>query len=39
MTMKSANEIWNFLKQEYEGKEKVRDIQILNLTKNSKYKR
>lgn len=31
MTLKSAKAIWDFLKQEYEGNEKVKGMQVLNL--------
>ena len=31
MTLKSAFEVWNFLKKEYEGDERIRGMQILNL--------
>ena len=31
MTLKTANEIWNFLKKEYEGNERVKGMQVLNL--------
>ncbi|GAU44595.1 hypothetical protein TSUD_187850 [Trifolium subterraneum] len=31
MTLKSAKEIWDFLKQEYEGNEKIKGMQVLNL--------
>jgi hypothetical protein len=31
MTIKSAFEIWNFLKNEYEGDERIRGMQALNL--------
>lgn len=31
MTMKSAFKIWNFLKKEYEGDEKMKGMQVLNL--------
>ena len=31
MTLKSAKEIWDFLKQEYEGNERVKGMQVLNL--------
>jgi predicted aspartyl protease len=31
MTIKSAFEIWNFLKTEYEGDERIRGMQALNL--------
>ncbi|RVX05492.1 hypothetical protein CK203_013571 [Vitis vinifera] len=31
MTLKTTNEIWNFLKKEYEGTERVKGMQVLNL--------
>ncbi|XP_052182060.1 uncharacterized protein LOC127794845 [Diospyros lotus] len=31
MTLKSAKEIWDFLKQEYEGNERVKGMEVLNL--------
>ena len=31
MTMKSAFEVWNFLKKEYEGDERIKGMKILNL--------
>ena len=31
MTKKTAQEIWDFLKQEYEGNERVRGMQVLTL--------
>ena len=31
MTLKTTNEIWNFLKKEYKGSEQVKGMQILNL--------
>ncbi|RVW89490.1 hypothetical protein CK203_043625 [Vitis vinifera] len=31
MTLKTANEIWNFLKKEYEENERVKGMQVLNL--------
>ncbi|KAL2249451.1 UNVERIFIED_CONTAM: hypothetical protein Sindi_2418800 [Sesamum indicum] len=31
MTMKLAFEIWNFLKKEYEGDERIKGMKILNL--------
>lgn len=31
MTLKTAKEIWDFLKQEYEGNERVKGMQVLNL--------
>lgn len=39
MTLKTANEIWNFLKEEYEGNEKVKGMQVLNLIKEFKMQR
>ncbi|KAF2312879.1 hypothetical protein GH714_040937 [Hevea brasiliensis] len=33
MTMKSAFEIWNFLKNEYEGDERIKGMQVLNLVR------
>ncbi|GMP56010.1 hypothetical protein CsSME_00020638 [Camellia sinensis var. sinensis] len=31
MTLKIAKKIWDFLKQEYEGNERIKGIQVLNL--------
>ena len=31
MTLKTVKEIWDFLKQEYEGNERVKGMQVLNL--------
>ncbi|KAH9724151.1 hypothetical protein KPL70_007382 [Citrus sinensis] len=31
MTLKTAKEIWDFLKQEYEGNKRVKGMQVLNL--------
>ena len=31
MTIKSAFEVWNFLKKEFEGDERIKGMQILNL--------
>ncbi|XP_015576935.2 uncharacterized protein LOC107261514 [Ricinus communis] len=31
MTMKSTFEVWNFLKEEYEGDEKIKGMKVLNL--------
>ena len=31
MTLKTTNEIWNFLNKEYEGNEQVKGMQVLNL--------
>lgn len=33
MIMKSAFEIWNFLKNEYEGDERIKGMQVLNLVR------
>ncbi|XP_074324012.1 uncharacterized protein LOC141660934 [Apium graveolens] len=39
MTMKSAFEIWNFLKKEYEGDEKMKGMKILNLIREFKLQK
>ncbi|XP_047336409.1 uncharacterized protein LOC124939981 [Impatiens glandulifera] len=31
ITIKSAFKVWNFLKEEYEGNEKIKGMQVLNL--------
>jgi hypothetical protein len=31
MTLKIAKEIWDFLKQEYKGNERIKSMQVLNL--------
>jgi len=31
MTLKTPKEIWDYLKEEYEGDERIRDMQVLNL--------
>ncbi|XP_057432817.1 uncharacterized protein LOC130725621 [Lotus japonicus] len=33
MTIKSAFEVWNFLKDEYEGDEQIKGMQVLNLVR------
>lgn len=33
MTMKSAFEVWNFLKEEYEGDEWIKGMKKLNLVR------
>ncbi|WVY91437.1 hypothetical protein V8G54_036951 [Vigna mungo] len=33
MTLKTAHEIWKFLKEEYEGNERVKGMQALNLVR------
>lgn len=39
MTLKTANEIWNFLKREYEGNERVKGMQVLNLIREFEMQR
>ncbi|WKA09042.1 hypothetical protein VitviT2T_026720 [Vitis vinifera] len=39
MTLKTANEIWNFLKKEYEGNEQVKGMQVLNLIREFEMQR
>ena len=39
MTLKTANEIWNFLKKEYEGNERVRGLQVLSLIREFEIQR
>ncbi|GMJ09478.1 hypothetical protein HRI_004617000 [Hibiscus trionum] len=34
MSLKSAKEIWDYLKTEYEGDEKIREMQVLNLVRD-----
>ena len=31
MTLKTTNEIWDFLKKEYEGDKRIKGMQMLNL--------
>jgi 1,4-dihydroxy-2-naphthoyl-CoA synthase len=38
MTLKTANKIWNFLK-EYEGNERVKGMQVLNLIREFEMQR
>ena len=33
MTLKSSCETWNFLKSEYEGDERIKGMQVLNLVR------
>ncbi|XP_037495664.1 uncharacterized protein LOC105649510 [Jatropha curcas] len=33
MTLKTAFDIWNYLKKEYEGNEKIKGMQVLNLVR------
>jgi hypothetical protein len=39
MTLKTTNEIWNFLKKKYEGNERVKGIQVLNLIREFEMQR
>ena len=39
MTMKTAHKIWNFLKEEYEGSEKIKGMQALNLIRELEMQR
>nr|KYP60885.1 hypothetical protein KK1_023305 [Cajanus cajan] len=39
MTLKSAKIIWNYLKEEYAGDERVRNMQVLNLMREFKIQR
>ncbi|CAJ2667040.1 unnamed protein product [Trifolium pratense] len=39
MTLKSAKAIWDFLKQEYEGNEKIKGMQVLNLIREFEMQR
>jgi len=39
ITLKSAKEIWDFLKKEYEGNERVKGMQVLNLIREFEMQR
>ncbi|XP_045797748.1 uncharacterized protein LOC123891928 [Trifolium pratense] len=39
MTLNSTKSIWDFLKQEYEGNEKVKRMQVLNLIREFEMQR
>ena len=39
MTLKTTNEIWNFLEKEYEGNERVKGMQVLNLIREFEMQR
>ncbi|XP_074379364.1 retrovirus-related Pol polyprotein from transposon TNT 1-94 isoform X2 [Apium graveolens] len=39
MTMKTSFEIWNFLKSEYEGDERIKGMQVLNLVREFEMQR
>ena len=39
MTLKSPKEIWEYLKAEYEGNEKIRGMKVLNLIREFEMQR
>ncbi|XP_060178245.1 uncharacterized protein LOC132608198 [Lycium barbarum] len=39
MSLKSAKEVWNYLKTEYEGDERIRGMQVLNLVREFELQR
>ncbi|KAL0333114.1 UNVERIFIED_CONTAM: hypothetical protein Scaly_2212900 [Sesamum calycinum] len=39
MTLKSAYEIWNYLKSEYEGDERIKGLCVLNLIRDYKLQK
>lgn len=39
MTLKTASEIWDFMKKEYEGNEQVKVVQVLNLNRKFEMQR
>ncbi|XP_047150826.1 uncharacterized protein LOC124822806 [Vigna umbellata] len=39
MTLKSAKAIWDYLKREYTGDEKIRSMQVLNLMREFELQR
>ena len=39
MTLKTTNEIWSFPKKEYEGNERVKGMQVLNLIREFEMQR
>jgi len=39
MTLKIANEIWDFLKKKYEGNERVKGMEVLNLIRKFEMQR
>jgi len=39
MSLKSAKEIWDFLKAKYEGDERIRGMQVLNLIREFELQR
>ena len=39
MTLKTVKEIWDFLKQEYEGNERVKGMQVMNLVREFEMQR
>ena len=39
MTIKRTKETWDFLKKEYEGSDKIKGIQVLNLVQEFEMQR
>lgn len=39
MSLKSAKEVWNYFKTEYEGDERIRGMQVLNLVREFELQR
>ena len=39
MSLKSAKEIWDYLKKEYEGNERIKGMQVLNLIREFELQR
>lgn len=39
ITLKTTTEIWDFLKQEYEGNERVKGMQVMNLVREFEMQR
>ncbi|XP_022728965.1 uncharacterized protein LOC111284546 [Durio zibethinus] len=39
MSLKSAKEIWDYLKNEYEGDERIKGMQVLNLIREFELQR
>lgn len=39
MTLRSAKEIWDFLKKEYYGDKRIRDAKFLNLVREYKMQK
>ncbi|XP_040946148.1 uncharacterized protein [Gossypium hirsutum] len=39
LTLRSAKEVWNYLKEEYEGNDRIRGMQVLNLIREFELQR